>query len=115
MLTQKILFDYRPCPISTHVPNLIYPTTLLHVFCKEPMFPLVYVPLTQNVMEKNLVGFPNSMFFHVGPYTPYFGPHYGGKGSVLVMWFPIFDPLVNITTPTKVGFGSCISFDYNRS
>ncbi len=77
------------------------PIALPNVFHKEPMFPLVSVPLTKNVMENNLVGFPNSMFFHVGPCTPYFGPSYRGKGSVLIMWPPIFDPLVNITTPPK--------------
>ncbi len=41
------------------------------------------------------------MFFHVGPCTPYFGFGYGGKGSVLIMCPPIFNPLVNITTPPK--------------
>jgi hypothetical protein len=69
------------------------------------MFPLVYVPLTKNVMEKNLVGFPNSMFFHVGPCTPYFGPHYGGKESAPVMWLLIFDPSVNITALPKLVLG----------
>jgi hypothetical protein len=49
-------------------------------------------------MEKNLVGFPNSMFLHVGPYISYFCSSYGGIGSVLVMWPPMFDPLTNIST-----------------
>jgi hypothetical protein len=106
------MFDYRPCPISTHVqnlrlnvPNLVYPTTLPNVFCKQLVFPLVSIPLIENVMEKNLVGFPNSMFFHVGPCTPYSGPCYGGKGGAPVMWLPIFDPLVNIMAPPKLILG----------
>ncbi len=81
MLTQKIPFDYRLCLISTHVQNLglnvlnsVYPTTLPNVFCKGPMFPLVSIPHIENVMEKILVSFPNPMFFHLGPCTPYFGP-----------------------------------------
>jgi hypothetical protein len=40
------------------------------------MFPLIFVPLIGNVMEQNFVGFPSSMFPHVGPYTPYFGSGY---------------------------------------
>ncbi len=92
-------------------------TALPNVFHKELVFPLVFVPLTKNVMEKNLVGFPNSMFFHVGPCTPYFGPNYGGKGSVLVMWLPTFDPLVNIMTPPKPILGlaqTLIIIDYGE-
>lgn len=41
------------------------------------------------------------MFLHVGPYAPYFGSNYGGIRSVLVMWLPISNPLINITTPLK--------------
>jgi hypothetical protein len=53
-------------------------------------------------MEQNLVGFPNSMFPHVGPYTPYFGYDYNGIRSVPTTWPPMFDPFVNITTPPKL-------------
>jgi hypothetical protein len=46
-------------------------------------------------MEKNPIGFPNSMYLHVGPYTPYFGYGYGGIGSVPTMRPPMSDPLAN--------------------
>jgi hypothetical protein len=46
-------------------------------------------------MEQNLVNFPNSMYFHVGPYTPYFGFGYRGIKSVPTMRPPMFDPLIN--------------------
>jgi hypothetical protein len=52
--------------------------TLPNVACREPIIPHVSVPLTINVMEQNLVSFPNSMYPHVGPYTPYFGFGYEG-------------------------------------
>jgi hypothetical protein len=52
-------------------------------------------------MEQNLVGFPNSMYPHVGPYTPYFGFGYKGIGGVPTMWPPMSDPLTNLTTSPK--------------
>jgi hypothetical protein len=64
------------------------------------MFPLIFVPLTGNVMEQNLVGFPSSMFPHVGPYTPYFGFGYDGIGSAPTMWPLMSNPLPNFTTPS---------------
>jgi hypothetical protein len=45
-------------------------------------------------MEQNGVGFPNSMYPHVGPYTPYFGFSYGGIVSVPTMWSPMSNPLI---------------------
>jgi len=45
-------------------------------------------------MEQNLVGFPNSMYLHVGTYTPYFGYSYKGVGGVPTMWPLMFDPLI---------------------
>jgi hypothetical protein len=62
---------------------LLYLLVIPNVICKEPIIPLVFVPLIKNVMEQHLVSFPNSMYFHVGPYTPYFGYGYEGIGSVL--------------------------------
>ncbi len=46
-------------------------------------------------MDQNLVGFPNSMYFHVRPYTPYFGYGYGGIKGVLTILPPMFDLLTN--------------------
>jgi len=64
---------------------LVYSSTLLNLPCKELVIPLVSILLTKNVMEQNLVGFPNSMYPYVGPYTPYFGFGYGGIGGVPTM------------------------------
>jgi hypothetical protein len=46
-------------------------------------------------MEQNLVGFLNSMYLHVGPYTPYFGYGYEGIWSVPIMWPLMSNPLTN--------------------
>jgi hypothetical protein len=54
------------------------------------------VPFTGNVMEQNPISFPNSMYLHVGPCTPYFGFGYGGIRSAPIMWHPISNPLVNL-------------------
>jgi hypothetical protein len=54
-------------------------------------------------MEQVLVGFPNLMYLHVGPYTPYVGSSYGGIGSVPTIWPPMSDPLTNPTaSPTPI-------------
>ncbi len=45
-----------------------------------------------------MVGFPNSMYPHVGPYTPYFGYGYEGITNVPTVWPPMFNPLANPTT-----------------
>jgi hypothetical protein len=37
-------------------------------------------------MEQNPIGFPNSMYFYVGPYTPYFSSSYKGIRGVPTMW-----------------------------
>jgi hypothetical protein len=72
-------------------------------FCKELLIPHIFVPLIKNIMEQNLVSFPNSMYFHVGPYTPYFGYGYGGIKNAPTMWPPMPNPLVNpITSPKPV-------------
>jgi hypothetical protein len=56
-------------------------------------------------MKHNVVSFPNSMYLHVGPYTPYFGSGYGGIMSVLIMWPPMFDLLIVPTTLPKLLLG----------
>ncbi len=107
--TQIIPMDHKPYLISTHVQsfvpnvyNLVYPLTLLNAFCKKLVIPHIFVPLIKNVMEQNLVSFPNSMYLHVGPYTPYFGYGYGGINNAPTMWLPRFNPLVNPITPPKL-------------
>jgi hypothetical protein len=68
-----------------NVKNLVYFLALPNVACKKPIIPLLSVPLTRNVMEQNPIGFPNSMYLHIGPYTPYFGFGYKGIRSVRTM------------------------------
>ncbi len=63
------------------------------------------IPLTENVMEQNPIGFPNWMYPHVGPCTPYFDFGYGGIKSVPTMWPPISDPLINLIAPPKLVMG----------
>jgi hypothetical protein len=70
--------DHKPypviLPIQSLVPNvwnLDYPSALPNVVCRKPI-----LPLTRNVMDQNPIGFPNSMYLHVGPYTTYFGYNY---------------------------------------
>jgi hypothetical protein len=56
-------------------------------------------------MEKNLVYFPNSMYPHVGPYTPYFGFSYEGIRSVPTIWPLMSNPLTNPTLTPKLVLG----------
>ncbi len=70
-------------------------------FLEDEHFEWKIIPLIMIVMEQNLVSFPNSMHFHAGPYTQYFGFNYGGLGSVPIMWPLMFDPLVNPMTSPK--------------
>jgi hypothetical protein len=56
-------------------------------------------------MEQNVVVFPNSMYPHVGPYTPYFCFGYGGIVSVLTIWPPMSDPLIVPTALPKLVSG----------
>jgi hypothetical protein len=56
-------------------------------------------------MDQNPVGFPNSMYPHVGTYTPYFGFGYGGIGRVPIVWPPMFNPLANPITPPQPVWG----------
>jgi len=56
-------------------------------------------------MEQNPVDFPNSIYPHVGPYTPYFGSSYEGIRSVPTMWPPMSNPLVSPTTLPKPVLG----------
>jgi hypothetical protein len=46
---------------------LVYPSKLPNVVCKELVIIPIFVPLIENVMEKNPVGFPNSMYPRVDP------------------------------------------------
>jgi hypothetical protein len=85
--------------------NLVYFSTLPNVPCKKPIIPLVFVTFIGNVINKNMVGFPNSMYPHVGPYTPYFGFGYEGVRGVPTMWPPMYDPLANLTTSPKPVLG----------
>jgi hypothetical protein len=80
LLAHIILMDYRPylvsLPIQNLVPNiqnLVYFSTPPNVTCRKRFIPHVSIPLIENAMEQNLVGFPHSMYLHVGPYTPNFG------------------------------------------
>jgi hypothetical protein len=96
--------DHRPYVVSllvqSFVPSvqiLVYPSALPNVACCEPFIPPISVPFIENV-----VGFPNSMYVHVGPYTPYFCSSYGGIVTILTMWPPMFDPLIPPTTLLKL-------------
>jgi hypothetical protein len=91
--------------INLNVQNSIYRSTLPNVSCKETIIPHGFVPLTKNVMEQNPIGFPNSMYPHVGPYTPYFGFEYGEIKNAPTMWPPMFDPLLNLISPPKLILG----------
>jgi hypothetical protein len=84
---------------------LVYPSTLVDVSHKELVIPLVSLFFINNIMEQNLVGFPNLVFLHVGPYISYFCSSYGGIGSALIMWLPMSNPLANITTLPKLVLG----------
>jgi len=92
--------------LVSNVCNLVYPSTLVDVSHKELVIPLVlFLFFINNIMEQNPVGFPNSVFLHVGPYTSYFCSSYDGIGSVFVMWPPMSNPLINITTSPKLVLG----------
>jgi hypothetical protein len=104
-----VLTNHRPYLVSLHVKslipnvqNLVYPSTLSNVAYRELVIPPISIPFTRNVMEKNLVIFPNSMYPHVEPYTPYFGFGNGDIGSVPTMWPSMSNPLANpITTQSQ--------------
>jgi len=74
------LIDHKPYLVSIpiqspvlNIQNLVYFLALPNEACRKPIIPPIFIPFTRNVMEQNLVGFFNSMYIHVGPYTPYFG------------------------------------------
>jgi hypothetical protein len=56
---------------------LVYSLAPPNVTCRKLIIPHVFVPLIENVMEQNPIGFPNSKYLHVGTYTPNFGFGYG--------------------------------------
>ncbi len=92
MHTQTVLTYHRPYWISLfvqsfvpNVQNLAYPSTLPNVIYREQVIPKAFIPFIEIVMEKNLVGFPYSMYRHVEPYTPYFSSGNKGIGNVLTL------------------------------
>ncbi len=112
--THTLLTNHRPYLVSTPIQNLVpniqilvYSSTLPNVACKELIIPprQPVVLIIENVMEQNPVGFPNSMYFHVKPYTPYFGFNYRGVKGVPTMWPPMSDPLANPTISPKQVMG----------
>jgi hypothetical protein len=84
---------------------VVYSSTLPNVVGREPVIPHVSIPFPEKIMDQNPVGFPNSMYPHVGTYTPYFGSGYGGIGRAPIVWPPMFNPLVNPTTPPQPVLG----------
>ncbi len=87
--------------LVSNIHNSVYSLALPNVPCKKLVIPLLSILITKNVMEQNLVGFPNSMYPYVGPYTPYFGFGYGGIAGVPTMWPPMSNPLTNPTSSPK--------------
>ncbi len=62
----KVIFQglHMTCVVFvlvSNIQNLIYSLALPNVACKDLVFLLISVPFTRNVMEQNLVAFPNSM------------------------------------------------------
>jgi hypothetical protein len=47
--------------LVSNIQNPIYSSALPNVICRKLVIPLVSVPFIGNVMEQNIVGFPNSM------------------------------------------------------
>jgi hypothetical protein len=91
-------------PIQTLIPNVqnvVYSSILPNVIGRESIIPHVSIPLTKKIMDQILVGFPNSMYPHVGTYTPYFGFGYGGIGRVPILWPPMFNPFANPIAPPQ--------------
>jgi hypothetical protein len=94
--------------VQSLIPNvqiLVYPLVILNVFHKETIIPHVFISLIKNVMERNQVGFPNSMYPHDETYVPYFGYGYDDIENVPTMWLLIFDPSPNFTKPPKSVLG----------
>jgi hypothetical protein len=96
-------------PISIHVQSLVlnvqklvYPFALPKSPHKNSFIQPILIPITENMIESIPVGFPNSVFPHVGPYIPYFGFGHDGMGNVPIMWPQVFNPFANITTTLKL-------------
>ncbi len=47
--------------LVSNILNQVYSSTLPNVACRMLVIPLVFIPFTGNVMEKNVICFPNSM------------------------------------------------------
>jgi hypothetical protein len=74
------LTDYKSYLVSlsiqSPVPNIqnpVYSSAPPNVTCRKPFIPHVSIPLIENVMEQNPIGFPHSIYLHVRPFTPKFG------------------------------------------
>jgi hypothetical protein len=61
VIFQGLLMTCVVFVLVSNIQNLIYSLALPNVAYKELVFLLVSIPFTKNVMEQNLVGFPNSM------------------------------------------------------
>ncbi len=62
----KVIFQglHMKCVIFVLVSNIlnqVYSSTLPNVACRMLVIPLVFIPFTGNVMDKNVICFPNSM------------------------------------------------------
>jgi hypothetical protein len=80
-----------------NVQKLVYPFALPKSPHKDSFIQPIFIPITRSIIEQIPIGFPNSMFPFVGPYTPYFGFGHDGMGNVPTMWPQVFSPFANIT------------------
>ncbi len=47
--------------LVSNIQNPIYSSALPNVICRKLVIPFVSIPFIGNVMEQNLIGFPNSI------------------------------------------------------
>ncbi len=62
----KVIFQglHMTCGVFvmvSNIQNLVYSLALPNVACRKLVFLLVSIPIVENVMEQNLVAFPNSI------------------------------------------------------
>lgn len=113
--THIILTNHKPYLVSLHVQssipniqNLIYPLTLPNVACKEITISFNSIFLTKNVMEQNLIGFPNSMYFMLDPIHHIFVWLQGHRGCS----YNVASYVQSFNQPhgiTKTNFKNCTS------
>jgi hypothetical protein len=104
ILNMALNFTFVCNPKKIQIWQSKLPPILAFTLAKSQLFRL------PNVIEQNSVGFSNSMYFHVGFYTPYFGYGYKGIRNVRTMWPPISDPLTN--PQHQVALHGCIALDF---